>query len=126
MALSLSAATSLTASPSHLRARRSATSVVRATASPLPALDRRRRPQNLTGEFFVGELTHADADAEVISSQLTGLLVCRSPVYRLRHLQVDGPGGVQESRWPVRRGGAAHLRGDQDQGTAGNIFDHCN
>ena len=55
MALSLRAAASLAAPPAHLRPRRRATSVpvVRATVSPPPALDSRRRPQNVSGEFFV-------------------------------------------------------------------------
>ncbi|EMS48963.1 hypothetical protein TRIUR3_27015 [Triticum urartu] len=53
MALSLRAAASLAAPPAHLRPRRRATSMVRATVSPPPALDSRRRPQNVSGEFFV-------------------------------------------------------------------------
>ncbi|KAM3409576.1 hypothetical protein ACQJBY_002086 [Aegilops geniculata] len=53
MALSLRAAASLAPPPAHLRPRRRATSMVHATESPPPALDSRRRPQNVSGEFFV-------------------------------------------------------------------------
>jgi hypothetical protein len=58
MALSLRAAASLATPPPG---RRSA-SVVRATAFPAALNTRnRRRPQNVSGEFFVGELALPDA-----------------------------------------------------------------